>query len=468
MKINICDDAYASRSPNENARQTINYFPEVDKLGKNPIAMYGCPGSTTLNTLAAAAVVRCAFEYLTVEYYVSGNKFYSKTSVGTVTELGTLTTSTGYVSMSTNGIIILIVDGTDGYTFTISGATFATISDVDFPANPIKCGILKNTFIVINGRSQTFYISPDGVAWAALDFASAESSPDNLISMIVDHEEVIFGGADSTEVWYFTSDAFPLTKRTTIEIGVAGVGAMCKADNSVFFLGNDGVLWRLNGYTPVRVSTHAIEYAIGQFSTIADCLMWSQKQEGHTFIWCQFPTGDQTWVYDVASGMWHRRAWRNPDTAALHRHRANCYVYANGRHVIGDYSDGTLKELDLDVYDDDGDPLLAVRVFGPITSKNSQEAMRMDALTVDMEVGVGLATGQGSDPQLILKISYDSGHTFATEVWQTLGIGPTGGYSTTTTFTRLGAIRYPQSAYFRLDITDPVKRVLIGADLRVS
>ena len=465
MRINICDDAYASRSSNENAQQTINYFPEVDKTGKNPIAMYGCPGTTTQHTLAAAAVVRAGFEYDSIAYWVSGNKFYSETTGGTVTERGTLTTSTGFVAICTDGLVILIVDGTDGYTYTISSTTFATIADVDFPANPIDCDILDNNFIVINGGAQTLHTSPDGTTWAALDFASAESAPDDLVSMIVDHQEIIFGGKDSTEVWYNSGETFTFSRRTVIETGVAGVGAMCKADNSVFFLGNDRVLWRLNGYTPVRVSTHAIEYAFNQFSTVSDCLMWAQKEEGHVFIWCQFPTGNQTWVYDVATAMWHRRAWRHPDTAVLHRHRANCYLYFNGEHLVGDYENGKVHKLSLDVYADNSDPLLAVRVFGPVTSKNSQEALRMNYLTVDMESGVGLASGQGSDPQLILKVSYDSGHTFETEVWQTVGIGPTGGYSTTTKFNRLGTIRYPQSAYFRLDITDPVKRVLIGGDL---
>lgn len=468
MKFPFIGDAYASRSVNADAQQCINLFLELDPASRSGAALYGTPGYTTRATLAAAAIVRQSFEYDGVCYFVSGNKFYSMDTGYTATERGTLTTSSGYVSIQTNGLVLLIVDGTDGYTYTIASATFATVTDVDFPAAPVSCAMLDTLFVVVDGGTQAFYVSSDGSTWDGANFASAESAPDNLLGVIADHQELILGGVDNTEVWYNSGDAtFTFSRRAVIEVGIAGAGAMCKADNSVFFLGSDGVVWRLNAYTPVRVSTHAIEYDIAQYDR-SDCLMWSQKQEGHVFIWCQFPTGGKTWVYDVASQKWHRRAYRNTGSGDLERHRANCYVYFNKKHLIGDYSNGKIYELSMDVYADAGDPLPAIRVCQHVPdSKKFNQTTRYNSLAISIEGGVGLVSGQGSDPQIMLKWSDDNGHTYGNEIWQDMG-AQIGEYDAAPQWDRLGSVRAPTCRVFWMEITDPVKRVITGAILEAK
>jgi len=458
-------DAYKARSVNVNGSQAINLFPEIEPSGKTVLALYGTPGSVSRGTFATGAEVRAAFNYDGVAYFVCGNKLYSMTTAYVLTELGTLTTSSGYVSIATNGLVLLIVDGTDGYTFTFVGSVFATISDIDFPPNPDRCDLLDNTFIVIEGGTQRFWTSINGTDWDSAAFASAETQPDNLISLIVDHQEIILGGSETTEVWYNSGDAvFTFSRRSTIETGVASPGSMCKADNSVFFLGNDKVVWRLDGYSPRRVSTHAIEYAINQYTTVSDCIMWTQKEEGHLFIWLAFPTGNETWVYDVASEMWHRRAWRNPATGVLNRHRANCYTYFNKKHFVGDYDNGNILELSLDIYDDNGDPLPAIRVCTPLSTATSDQTLHHNYLIIDMEAGVGLTNGD--DPLMMLKWSSNNGHTYGNEIFRS--IGKVGEYKVQARWNKLGRIRYPAARTYWAEISDPVKRVILGADLGVS
>jgi hypothetical protein len=458
--------AYRSRSEQENAQQTINYYLEMDKSGKFPIALYGTPGTVSRLTLAAAASVRGAFEYDGIAYFVCGNKFYSVTSAYVATEEGTLTTSTGFVSICTNGLVVLIVDGTEGYTYTIATSTFATIADVDFPPNPLRCDVLRSTFVVIEGGAQRFWISVDGTTWDSADFASAETKPDNLLSVIESNNELLLGGVDSMEFWYYSGDTFAFSLRSTSDKGIAGAGAICKGDNSIYFLAKDKSVWRINGYTPVRISTHPVEYAIGQLSTVSDCVMWCQIEEGHTFIWCQFPTGNETWVYDVASGEWHRRAWRDTSDGSLNRHRANCYVLFNGKHLVGDYENGKIYELDLGTYDDDGEILPAIRVCRHITGGSRNQTVCHDSLVINTEQGVGLPTGQGSDPQMMLKWSDNGGKTWGSEVWRS--IGATGEYSAAAEWHRLGSVLPPASRVYWCEITDPVKRVLLGAYLETS
>lgn len=459
MKFEFLGDAYRARSLKANASETINYFLEADKDGKSVTALYGCPGRVTRAT--ASGEVRAAMHYNGVAYFVSGNKMYSMTTGYSLTEIGTLSTSTGYVGMVTNGLVIVIVDGSFGYSYTISSNTFAAQADPDFANSPVAAAIINGFFIVIEGGSQRFWTSTDGTTWNGLDFASAESNADNLITVIEDHQEVVFGGAEVTEIWYNSTDVFPFTRRAVIETGMMSPGGICKADNSIFFLGNDKVVWRMNGYTPTRISTHGIEYDIAQYDT-SDCRMWAEKREGHLFIWCQFPTGNKTWVYDVATSLWHRRAYRDPITNELGRHRANCYIPFNNTHLVGDYLNGTICELDMDVYDDDGDPMPAIRVCRHVADGGLKKVFH-HRLELDIESGVGLITGQGSNPQMMLKWSDDGGRTYGNEIWRSMGA--IGEYNKKLIWSPLGG------SYDRVywsEVTDPVKRVIVGANLDVT
>jgi len=467
MAFDFVGDAYAARSVNAACQQAINYYLEKDPEGWR---LYGTPGSSTIVTLGGTS--RAAMEYRGISYWVTGNKFYSKTAGNVIATLGTLNTATGFAKIVTNGLVILIVDGVEGYTFTLSTGTFELITDPDFPSHPISAAVLKGTFMVPDGGTQTYYISTTGTSWSPADFASAESNPDDLAGIIADDDEVILFGKEISEAWFYSGDAsFALSFRSAIKCGLAGVGASCNADNTVFFLDQHGIVRRLNTYTGVRVSTHAIEYAISKMPSFADCIMWSQVEIGHTFIWCQFPSGNQTWVYDVAAAAagksgWHRRVHRDPDTGAHNRHRANCYVYANGKHLIGDYQNGSIMELRSDLYDDDGDPLPAIRVCRHIQGGSSDKAVRHAFLIIKPESGVGLASGQGYDPQMMLKWSDDDGHKWSNEIW--LSMGKMGEYNKELKFGPLGSVRPPAARVYWCEVTDPVKRVIISGELKTK
>jgi hypothetical protein len=79
-------------------------------------------------------------------------------------------------------------------------------------------------------------------------------------------------------------------------------------------------------------------------------------------------------------------------------------------------------------------------------------------LETSFQKGVGLSTGQGDDPTVMLQVSRDGGMTWGSELWKTLG--KEGKYKTRAKWNRLGTSR---NTVFKLKITDPVYRVLIGA-----
>jgi len=465
-KLPFVGPAYQARSLNADAQTAINCYLEMDNASpRAPLALYGTPG-TVLKCTLATGPVRGGISEGGYSWFVGGNTVYRVDSNWNMTTLGTISTNSGEVGIVSNGAQILIVDGVGGWLITVATSTLAVIADTDFPNGVKRCGYQDGYFLVTGlANSPSFWINTtayDGAAWDALDFASAEGSPDNTVGMIVDHRELWLFGALSAEVWVNTgSSDFPFQRsgNTFIEHGCAAAGTIAKADNTVFWLGNDdkgaGIVWRADGYSPVRVSTHALEHAFASY-TLSDAFAFTYQQEGHIWYILTFPTDSKTWAFDASTQLWFERAYMNPLTGALSRWRANCAVFFNGEHLVGDYESGKVYALDLDTYTDNGDAILRQRRTA--TSEGLQTRLFYSALQVDMETGVGNGNGQGSDPLLMLRYSNDGGRTWSNE--KTASIGQVGEYSNRVRFTRLGAGR---NRLWEISMTDPVKFAVFGA-----
>ncbi len=166
-----------------------------------------------------------------------------------------------------------------------------------------------------NGTNQ-FFLSAlgDGTQYSASDYATAQANPDLLLGVANYHEQLLLFGTRTIEVWYDSGNAdFPFQRfdGALVQRGCAAPLAIVQEDNSVFWLGEDGIFYRLDGYQPVRVSTYATEHAWAQYSTTSNASAFVLTVEGHKFIFLFFPAGPATWCYDIASGaetpLWHER-----------------------------------------------------------------------------------------------------------------------------------------------------------------
>lgn len=470
-KLPLVGPSYKARSLNADAQRTLNCYVELDNASpRAPAALYGTPG--TVRKLAfPTAPVRACFKEGAYSWWVAGNTVYRVDAAYTATAVGTIGTSAGEIGIASNGAQILIVDGAAGWLVNVASSTLTSISDPEFPNGVRRATYQDGFFLVAGDGTGKFYINErpnDGSQWNGLDFASAEGSPDNTIGIISDHREVWLFGELSAEVWVNTGNAdFPFQRagNVFIEHGCAAAGTVAKADNTVFWLGADdkgaGIVWRADGYTPVRISTHALEKALGEYSTIADAFAFTYQQEGHIFYVLTLPAAGVTWCYDAATQLWHERAWRNPDTGRLLRWRANCSVFAHGEHLVGDFENGNVYALRLDAYTDDGAPILRLR--RTTSTEMLQQRMFYAALQVDMETGVGTATGQGEAPLLMLRYSSDGGHTWSPE--RTATVGALGQYGARARFNRLGSGR---NRVWEISMTDPVKFAVFGAVLEAQ
>ena len=397
MKTPILGASYVARSVNAADSRMVNLYPEaVPEGGKEPAFLMRAPGLRLLATVGTGPI-RGMLAYGGFGYVVSGVELYRIDQYYNVTLLGTVSGS-GPVSMADNGVQLFVACDPKSYIYNATTGAFGEITDPDFPGAK-TVSFLDGYFVFSQPDSQKFWVTQllDGTSIDPLDFASAEGSPDRLVSLIVDHRETWLFGTTSVEVWYNAGGAdFPLERIQGAfnELGCAAAYSVAKLDNGLFWLGADargkGIVYRSNGYTGVRISTHAIEWQIQSYSRIDDAIGYTYQQDGHSFYVLTFPTANATWVFDVATGAWHERAsWI---TNRLGRHRSNCQMAYNGEVIVGDYQNGKIYAFDMTVYSDAGEIQKWVRSWRALApGQNNLNRTAHHSLQLDCESGVGLA-----------------------------------------------------------------------------
>lgn len=473
MKTPILGSSYVARSVNVADSRMINFFPElVPEGGKEAAFLSRAPGLNLITTVGNGPV-RALWAFGGFMYVVSGSKLYKLDSSYNITEIGSVSGTTDPVSMADNGTQLFIACNGPSYIYNAQTEVFSQITDADFPGAG-TVGYLDGYFVFNEPNSQKIWVTSllDGLTVDPLDFASAEGSPDGVVGVIIDHRELWVFGQNSVEVWYNAGNAdFPLSRIQGAfnEIGCIAPYSICKMDNSIFWLGQDargdGVVYRGNGYTGQRISTHAIEWQIQQYSDLSNTIGYTYQQGGHSFYVLIFPNANTTWVYDAATQMWHERAGFS--NGNFTRHRSNCHVFFNNENIVGDYENGKLYKLDLIYYSDNGVSQKWLRSWRALpTGQNNLKRTAHHSLQLDCETGVGINTGQGDDPQVMLRWSDDGGHTWSNEHW--VKLGKIGQYGRRAIWRRLGMTMKLRDRVYEISGTDPVKIVIMGAELLAS
>lgn len=475
MLTPILGQAYVARSVNAADNRMVNLFPEaIPEGGQTGGFLNRAPGLRLLATIGDGPI-RGLWTHTTAgldAYVVSGNDFYKIDTNYNATLLGTVS-GTGPVSIADSGTQIFIACNPDAYVYTESTNSFVQITDPDFPGAATVCYI-DGYFAFNQPDSQIIWVTGilDGTQIDPLAFAAAESSPDEVVAVVNNNREVWVFGQGTTEVWYDAATTpFPLApiQGAYNEIGCVAPFSIAKLDNSLFWLGADprgfGIVYRNQGYTGKRISTHAIEYAIQSYGDVTDAVAYTYQQEGHAFYVLNFPSANRTWVYDVSTGAWHERAsWEDSEFI---RHRGECQMNFNNQTIVGDYQNGNLYAFDLDVYDDNGAVQKWVRSWRPLPpNQNNVKRTAQHTLQLNCESGMGLNDGQGNDPQVMLRWSDDGGHTWSNEHW--ISMGKIGQYGYRAIWRRLGMTMKLRDRVYEISGTDPIKLVVTGAELFLS
>lgn len=424
----------------------LNCFVEqLPEDAKTPVLLSRVAGIDELGTVGNGPIYgnHGAFELL---YTVSGTKLYEVDASYTATELGDIgpISSTG-IDMEHNDEAIVVVNYPNAFVYDTTTATFSQITDPDFVA-ATDVEFIDNWLLFVEAGSGRFFGADLGSATSfdALNFDTAEGNPDDLVGMKVDHRQVVLFGKESIEIWDNTgAPGFPFERAINgfLEIGCFNGRTVAKMDNSIFWLANDYTIRRLDGSTPVRVSNHAVEQSIVNAS-IASARAFAWSQFGHFFYEITFP--EVTWVYDATTKTWHNR-----ETYGLDYHSAGFHAQAFGLEIIGNTQSNQIGKFDPLIYTEWDETQRMSWTYQPVYAENRRA--NHDRLEIVLESGVGLTSGQGSDPQLMLDKSDDGGKT-----WTSLpnkDIGAIGEYQTRVVWNRLGSAR---QRVYRASVSDPI------------
>ena len=475
--------SYIAASIYQDDQESINWYPEVDptKFGgarstgqpeeRGVVALYPTPGLLLKKTLPVASEVRALWPIAggNTLMVVCGNALFTVDAAFNAINVGTLTTNSGQVSMTDNGTAVYLVDGPNRYGYAIASGTFAQIPASDGAFTGGKKVDIFDNFLVYNNPNtqQAGNTNVSSTASGATNVFSADSAPDNLVSLIVCNRELWLLSEKHTEVWV-DAGLFPVPFQrlagATTQHGIAAPFSVARLGESFAMLTQDtrgqGIVVMMKGYQPLRISTHAVETAFAGYSTISDAIAYSYQQAGHEFYVLTFPTADVTWCYDLATQLWHKRAWRDQNNV-LHRHRSNCAAIFQGQIIVGDYQNGNLYALSQSNYTDNGAALPCIRRAPHLTTDLKRQFFH--DLQIQFQPGVGLQSGQGSNPQAMLEWSDDGGSTWSNQHWAF--IGKVGKYKNRAIWRRLGQAR---DRIFQVTVTDPVYRVIVSANLNAS
>jgi hypothetical protein len=441
-----------SRSPS----RLVNCYAQA-KTDKGPFEVIGAPGVAPFASLGAGPG-RGLFVMRGTLYAVSGTTLYRIDEFGAEAALGTLPGSTK-LTFAGNGTEIVFSNK-----YIYSAGSVSAITDPDMPA--VSAIDYVDGYVVYaesgSGRwgcSQLY----DGATYDGLDFATAEAYPDDLVTLKVDHRQVLLFGQESTEIWWNSGNAgagfaFERLAGGFLEYGCLARLGVAKQDNSVFWLANDRTIRRLTSQTPVRVSQHGVEEALASYARVDDCEAFPYTWNGHLFAVFKFPTAGATWVLDVTTGEWHERetygssTWNIVD--AVHCY-GKVFVQSSTTGAVGELSDTTYTEFG---------GILRREVTFPTIYQGSQ---RLYHNQLDLMLRTGDAP-VGVTPTIQMDLSDDGGNTWASLAARSLSplsVGQVGDYRRVVRFTRLGMAR---DRVYRTAVSDAVPFHLLDSQLTVA
>lgn len=421
MSLPFVGVSYTLATRQASAQRAVNlYLQAMETPSKAGVIMRAVPGLVLFSTLGAA--VRGCIEASGRCFFVAGSSLYELASDGTATNRGTLLTSSGNVGMAWGTTQLVITDGPNGYVFTLASNAFARINDPDWPGSD-RVDYLDGFFLLKPPGGQAFYVTSidDASSIDALDFASAESSPDKLKAHIVVNQRAYLLGELVTEPWYNAGgEDFPFGRSSgeIIDVGCIATWSVCKADAGLMWVGRDlngsGIVYRSAGGPPQRISTTAVEEALQGSGDLSAATAYVYQDHGQTFYAINAPGLSATWVYEIATNAWHERCDLD-ELGQFKAHRVTHHVFAHGLHLVGD-ADGKVYRMDRTVNTFNGAPRVCER-----TSPN--EAAPMRNRVVHSEFVIDCMTGEAASGEPLVELSWsdDGGATFGNPVTRSAG-----------------------------------------------
>lgn len=474
--------SYVSLSPDALNERTVNFYVErmESPFGQSRLALYPTPGVVELSE-ATGSPGRGHFYQDDREFAVIGTTFYEFDVHGTMTSRGTVAVDSNPATICSNGPgggQVFVTSGDRGYIFDL---TTNILTQVRASATTMG-DHLDGFFLAFDAATSTVFLSDllDGTTWDPTQFLQRSIRPDPWVSMIVWDRYIWLFGTETTEVWYnagTTPIPFQPHPSGLVLYGTAAAFSPKVAGGALMWLGRtangQGDVLRASGFTPEVVSTFGVHPSVDAYHRmdLAAAVGDTYEELGHAFYVLTIPRSG-TWVYDATPSLqlppavrWAERGtWISEDNAYA-PWRPQFHAFAFGEHRMLDRETGSLYRLTHDtLYDVDDRPVRRLRRPPALWAHDGR--LFVSEFEVALEPGLGLVSGQGSDPQVALRISRDAGKTFGHE--RSRSAGTIGQYTHRTTWSRCGSVKKGSAFQPEIIMTDPTPYRLMGARIRTS
>lgn len=366
-----------------------NLYLEKDKSGISPDETLRIqrPGLTRLDD-RGAAIRGLHFRTSTGERLaIAGNALFSgATSKGSIS--GTLPAalvSTPFVTLiASDGKAYLYDDSVTSLSLPDDAPSAGYVQDVDQ---------LNGYGIVLLPNGRFYWLVPGKTAIEALDYATAESLPDQAVAVRRLGDEFWIFGTQNVEVWQATGDQdapFQRAAGRNFERGCISRDAVRRFDNTLVWIGDDYQVYRAAS-VPQVISDSGIAERIRKAT--GPCSAWTYGLDGHAFYVLTMP-GQGTFAYDAATQAWSEFTWPVG------------YGYQEaGQIVAGSSLDGRLWLVDADALTDDGEPFeRAITATIPVMGKPP----RNDSVSIGVGCsGVTTIRLRWTDGQEVMPAYYD-------------------------------------------------------------
>jgi hypothetical protein len=446
--------------PQVATQRSVNWYLVKPEREGDPWTLRGTPGLELLSTLPRTPL-RGFHVHDGRLFICAGARIYEVYANGSYKDWGAIASVRDRVVMASLLGTIVIGDGAGYYALDLAAETITAIAD----APRGRFCVFFNQRILYQGENgQVFYSElNDPTNIPGLNFFSAESLPDEIVAITTTEDQIWLHGDDSIEVRYDSGDSDNPFQRIGGGVVYSGCGhpfTALRLDNSLWWVEKDkegaGIVRRSSGFTPVRVSTSAVERFVQASTTIT---AFSYQEEGHSFYRLNSELG--SWAYDLKTQEWHERAWLNPANGQQQRQRQEFHAFVFGQHIVGDWESGKVYRQGLDLFTDAGQEIRSTRTSAVF--QQSGRFIQIGELWLDFASGVGLdGSGQGTNPKVMLRAAPE-GVTFGIE--RTEELGGIGEYDQQVRFYDFGTGR---KWVIEVSVSDPVFKALSGATALVS
>jgi hypothetical protein len=481
--------SYTSQSRIAAYDRCVNWFPERIESGTGVAAYWLCPApgyASYFDFSLSGGVGRGIFASPDRGlFYVFGQTLYQNPS-----------TSRGTVSNTTDNPVAIIFNGDAGdqllvnaddatYCYDLSTTTF---TDVSGATQCTSIGFLNGYFLRLdpNLSEVSFSALFDGMTWDALDVFQRNDAADRWTRLIVNHNEIYLFGDETTSIYAHTDDPdtpFQPIQSAFIPMGIVAPFSATVVDGQIMWVGRGsggfGIVYRMNGYTPVRVSTHAVEYAISLIDPAIVALAEgvTYQEQGHTFYVLTFPPSSavdpelfnvdfyagSTWVFDATEGLWAERGVANDlgDFDCLDT-RGQALFF--GQQMAVSRSSGLVYVQSLDTQTFNGSSIVGLRRAPHIFDEH--KGTIIDTFELHLETGLGLgnvpSTTVGYDPMIAMRFSNNGGQTWSNT--RLASAGRIGQFNTRAEWHGLG---YGRDRIIEVSVSAPVPWRIIDAFVNV-